>query len=99
MKAITKFQIGKFGITPGVVESLELSLKNHRQIRISALKASGRNSDNMKKMGEEIVSKLKEKKVNCDFRTIGFTIILIKKADNKTQKTQNKQDLKARKIN
>jgi RNA-binding protein YhbY len=80
MKTITKFQIGKFGITPGVIESLELALKNHRQVRISALKASGRDRDNMKKMGEEIVSKLKEK---CDYRIIGFTIILIKKAEKK----------------
>ena len=80
MKTITKFQIGKFGITPGVIESLELSLKHHKQIRISALKSSGRDRDNMKKMGEEIVSKLKEK---CDFRTIGFTIIIIKIAEKK----------------
>jgi RNA-binding protein YhbY len=82
MKRITTFQIGKFGITPGVIESLELSLKHHRQIRISALKASGRNRDNMKKMGEEIVSKLKEK---CSYRTIGFTIIIIRHTDNKVK--------------
>jgi RNA-binding protein YhbY len=81
MKKITKFQIGKFGVTPGVIESLELALKNHRQVRISALKSSGRNRDSMNKMGEDIVSKLKEK---CDYRIIGFTIILIKKAENKT---------------
>ena len=77
MKTITKFQIGKFGITPGVIESLELALKNHRQVRISALKSSGRNRDSMNKMGEDIVSKLKEK---CDYKIIGFTIILIKKS-------------------
>lgn len=80
MKTITKFQIGKFGITTGVIDSIELALKHHKQIRISALKSSGRNRDNMKKMGEEIVTKLKEK---CDFRTIGFTIILIKRAEKK----------------
>jgi len=80
MKRITTFQIGKFGVTPGVIESLELSLKHHKQIRISALKSSGRTSDTMSKMGEEIVSKLKEK---CVFRTIGFTIIIIKIAENK----------------
>lgn len=80
MKTITTFQIGKFGITPGVIESLELALKNHRQVRISALKSSGRNRDNINKMGEDIVSKLKEK---CDYRIIGFTIILIKRAEKK----------------
>lgn len=80
MKKITKFQIGKFGINPGVIESLELALKNHRQIRISALKSSGRNRESITKMAEEIISKLKEK---CDYRIIGFTIILIKKAEKK----------------
>ncbi len=80
MKKITTFQIGKFGITPGVIESLELAFKNHKQVRISALKASGRNRENIKAMAEDIVSKLKEK---CDYAIIGFTIILTRKARNK----------------
>ena len=80
MKTITKFQIGKFGVTPGVIESLELALKNHKQVRISILKAAGRDRDIPKKIGENIVSRLKEK---CDFKTIGFTIILVKKAEKK----------------
>jgi RNA-binding protein YhbY len=82
MKKITKFQIGKFGITPGVIDSLELALKNHKQVRISALKSSGRNRDSIKLMAQELVSKLKE---NCDYQTIGFTIILLKKAGKKKQ--------------
>lgn len=80
MKTFTTFQIGKFGVTPGVIESLELALKNHKQIRISALKASGRNSGNIKQMGEDIISKLKEK---CEYKVIGFTIVLTRRARNK----------------
>ena len=77
MKKITKFQIGKFGVTAGVIESLELALKNHKQIRISTLKSSGRNRESMDSMGKDIISRLKEK---CSYSIIGFTIILIKEA-------------------
>ena len=75
MKKITRFQIGKFGVTEGVIESLELALKNHKQVRISTLKSSGRNRENIEKMAEEITSKLTEK---CKYKIIGFTIILVK---------------------
>lgn len=85
MKTISKFQIGKAGITPGVIESLELSLKHHKQIKVSALKSSGRDKGNIKSMAQDIINKLNEKKINCDFKTIGFTIILIKKP-NKPKK-------------
>ena len=81
MKRITNFQIGKAGVTDGVIDSLELSLKHHKQIKISVLKASGRNRENMETIAGELMSKLKEKKINCDHRIIGFTIILIKKSD------------------
>lgn len=77
---ITKFQIGKNGITQGVLDSLELALINHKQIRISVLKASGRDRDSIHSMGQELVSKLKS---NCDYKIIGFTIILIKKGSPK----------------
>lgn len=75
MKTTTKFQIGKLGVTQGVIDSLTLALKTHKQIRISTLKASGRNKENMKIMANEIISKLITK---CGFRIIGFTIILSK---------------------
>jgi RNA-binding protein YhbY len=58
------------------IESLELALKNHKQVRISTLKASGRNRENIKLMAEDIISKLKEK---CEYAVIGFTIIITKR--------------------
>jgi RNA-binding protein YhbY len=79
MKTITKFQIGKFGVTEGVLDSLELALKHHKQVRISILQAAGRARDLPNKLGEEILLKLKEKNISCEFKTIGFTIILIKR--------------------
>lgn len=79
---ITRFQIGKSGITEGVIESLELSFKHHKQVKISALKSSGRNRESIKEMAQKIVARLKEKKVNCNYTIIGFTIVLIKSSSN-----------------
>ena len=70
-----KFQIGKNGITEKVIESLNIMLKSHRQIRISVLKSSGRDRENVEKIALEVQKRLQ---VKCDFRIIGFTIILTK---------------------
>ena len=72
---VTKFQIGKNGPTQGAIESLKLNLKNHKQIRISVLKSSGRD----KKKMLDIVNELQEKiPARCNYRIIGFTIIISK---------------------
>ena len=74
-----KFQIGKNGITKGVIDSISLALKSHRQVRISCLKSSGRKKENMLEMAEELKQKIKEKtKFKIEYRAIGFTIILLK---------------------
>jgi RNA-binding protein YhbY len=80
---VTRFQIGKNGVTDGVIESLSLALKHHKQIRISTLKASGRNRENIEQMAKELIARLAEKKENCDYKIIGFTIILIKQSASK----------------
>ena len=80
MNKTTKFQIGKNGITQGVIESLSLMLKNHRQIRISVLKSSGRDRENIEKMALEIQKQLD---IKCDFIILGFTIILTKSSRKK----------------
>ena len=75
VKPLAKLQIGKSGITQGFVQSVELALKTHSRVRISALKSSGRDKKIIREMAEEVVKKLKTK---CDYKIIGFTIILIK---------------------
>lgn len=70
-----KFQIGKNGITPGVIEAINTALKTHKQMRISVLKSSGRTRDNIEEMAKSIQSQITEK---CDYKIMGFTIILIK---------------------
>jgi len=83
MKTITQFQIGKFGVTDGVADSLILSFKHHKQIKVSVLKSSGRTRENIEQMAKDLVAKLKDKGENCDYRVIGFTITLIKKVGKK----------------
>jgi len=74
-KTSAQFQIGKNGVTPGVIESLSLMLKSHRQIRVAALPSSGRDRKNIEDMALEIQSELP---VKCNFKIIGFKIILTK---------------------
>jgi len=76
MKTIAKFQIGKFGVTPGVIESLKLAFKNHKQMRISVLKSSGRTRESIKEMAEEISKGLADQKHRYVCRIIGFTIVM-----------------------
>ena len=75
-----KFQIGKNGITPGVIEALSLIFKNHKQVRISLLKASGRDRDSIESMALELSQKLstspEHKGYSFNHKIIGFTIIL-----------------------
>jgi RNA-binding protein YhbY len=70
-----KFQIGKQGITEGVINSLNQDIKTHRQVRISVLKSATRNREELKQIVETLKTKIKTK---CSYRTIGYTIIIIK---------------------
>ena len=72
-KAFVKFQIGKEGITSGVLQSLRLAFKTHKIVRISALKSSGRDREKIKEMAEYLAKNLGG---FYDFRIIGFTIVL-----------------------
>ena len=77
-----KFQIGKNGITDGVLESLVLAFNNHKQVRVHALKSSRR--QDIEDVAEIIGRKLEEKTgFAYNSRILGFTIILnkVKKVD------------------
>lgn len=75
---VLKFQIGKNGLTEGVIQSLSLAFKTHKQIRVSVLKSSGRTRENIVEIAEKIKSGLS---VKIEYKIIGFTIILIKQLD------------------
>lgn len=72
---VMQFQIGKAGLTEEVVKTLDSALKSHDQVRISALKSSGRDRDNIKSLADDILNKVNYK---CSARVIGFKIILSK---------------------
>ena len=69
------FQIGKSGLTEGVLHSLELAFKNHKALRISVLKNSVRSKEKVEEIAEEITQKLDG---NYNYRIIGFTIVIKK---------------------
>ena len=71
---LSKFQIGKNGLTEGVLQSLSQDLKYHKQVRISVLKSACRDREELRKIADKLKEKLPVK--NC--RIIGYTIILIK---------------------
>ena len=83
MNSISKFQIGHQGLTPGIINALNTHLKNHYQIRISVLKSANRDKEKVKKMAESIISKVNYK---CDYKLIGFTIILIRTSSKEKSK-------------
>ena len=79
-----RFQIGKNGVTEGVINSLNQDLKNHSQIRISLLKSATRDRERMNQMAEEIINKVN---YNCKYRIIGFKILL--RRQSARQKSSN----------
>lgn len=75
VKGEIKFQIGKNGVTSGVIESLNLAFKTRKTIRINLLKSAERDRGKIKETAKEIVDGLKG---NYKCKIIGFTIILRK---------------------
>jgi RNA-binding protein YhbY len=72
-----KFQIGKSGLTSGIIDSLVLVFKNHKRVRISTLKSLNRNRESIKTLSEEICLELEKKtEFYFDYTIIGFTIIM-----------------------
>lgn len=77
MKATTKFQIGKNGITDAVVTALAAIFATHKVVRVSCLKASGRDRASITAMADELSTKLSaQTPYRFEYRVIGFTIVL-----------------------
>lgn len=75
-----KFQIGKSGINQGILDSLKLTFKNHKKVRISVLKSACRDKEELKKMYEELREKLSEQtESRFEGKIIGYTIVLFRK--------------------
>jgi len=76
---IVSCQLGKQGLTPGFIELLEKTFKNHELVKIAVLKSACRDRDELKKIAGEICSELK-KKMNKSFtaKIVGFTLCVRK---------------------
>ncbi|MFH1249145.1 MAG: YhbY family RNA-binding protein [archaeon] len=75
METQAKAQIGKNGLTEGLIELLKNSFKNHDSVRISLLKTSTRDRKAAVEIAEKISSKLGKK---YTYKIMGFTICLKK---------------------
>jgi|TARA_Y100000310_G_scaffold43287_1_gene40382 RNA-binding protein YhbY len=67
--------MGKNGITENFITSLKNCFKSHDNIKVSVLKGSTRDREEIKEYSEEILNKLGK---NYTSRIIGFTIVLKK---------------------
>lgn len=83
-KFLVNFQIGKNGVTEGIIESLSLAMKKHKQVRVSVLKSGGRDRTKIKEMALELERKSPYK---FNYRIIGFTIVISKIQQNKRTKS------------
>ncbi len=68
-------QIGKNGLSDGIIERLKNDFKTHELVKIHILKSGGHDRDKVKKMAEELLEKL-GKRYTC--KIIGFTLIVRK---------------------
>jgi len=69
-----KFQIGKSGLTQGVLEALRKGSENYKSIRISVLKSSGRDRNSIKELADSLISGLNYEKYSYTYKVIGFTM-------------------------
>ncbi|MBS3071943.1 YhbY family RNA-binding protein [Candidatus Pacearchaeota archaeon] len=70
-----QFQLGKNGLTEGVIESLKLYFKYHKQVRISVLKSATRDRTELKELAEKIKTEIG---IRSSYKILGYTIILRK---------------------
>lgn len=69
------FQIGKKGLTSGVIGSIKTGFKTHNDAKICILKSAGHDKQTAKEIAEKIVSELGNK---YTYKIIGFTIFVKK---------------------
>ena len=71
MPTIGTIQLGKQKVTSNFIETLKSYFKKHENVKISALKNSTRDKNELKEISEKILDKLGK---NYTSRIIGFTI-------------------------
>lgn len=72
---MSEIQIGKNGLTEGIVERLKNDFKTHEIVRIHVVNKEFKNRERVNKISAEILDKLGSK-FTC--RIIGFTLVIRK---------------------
>jgi len=67
----TSMQIGKNGLTEGIISWLKNAFKTHELVKVSVLKSGGHEKEKVKEMADKMVSELGR---NFTYRIVGFTI-------------------------
>lgn len=75
MHPIKHLQMGKNGLTDGVIEQARKMLEKEKAIKITILKSATRDRKEAKEISEKLISSLGS---NFQYRLIGYTIILKK---------------------
>ena len=88
VRGLIIFQIGRNGVTEGTLESLTLSFKKHKSVRISVLRSAVRDKKRVKEMAEEISDKLVG---NYKYTIIGFTIVMRKAGGSQKRNKSSKK--------
>ena len=68
-------QIGKNGLTSGIIENIKNCFKTHENVKVCLLKSAGHDKATAKKIAEQIQEELGKK---YTYRIVGFTIFLKK---------------------
>jgi len=71
----SSIQIGKNGLTEGIINVLKNSFKTREDVKVKILKSAGHNQESVKKIAEKIVDELGK---NYTYKILGFTIFIKK---------------------
>ena len=74
-KGLLNINIGKNGLTDGVIVLIKSAFKGRESVKVSVLKAGGHTKENVKEIADRIVASLG---LNYTYKTIGFVINLHK---------------------
>jgi len=74
-KGQSTLQIGKNGLTEGIIENIKTYFKTRDNVKICLLKSAGRDREKMRGIAEKIQQELGEK---FTYKILGFTIFLKK---------------------
>lgn len=83
--ALVNFQLGKAGLTDSFIGALKTAAAKHKILKIALLKTSTRDKEEIKKIAEEICSKLSTNESGYNHKLIGFTLT-VKRYSKKSKK-------------